>query len=142
MRGSVNVLNAKASRQALPTGLSSELRVLLTWSTHRIDKARDVALGYLNRLIRSFPSLMCTRHWYLRSRRFSLFCARRVRTSTTMRCRCCSRDLGPIAMPTHPFLELISFSLIQCMSSIQREWISHSGSSTTTRFATRSWPYC
>ena len=59
MRGSVNVLNAKASRQALPTGLSSELRVLLTWSTHRIDKARDIALGYLNRLITSFPSLMC-----------------------------------------------------------------------------------
>ena len=59
MRGSVNVLNAKASRQALPIGLSSELRVLLTWSTHRIDKARDIALGYLNRLITSFPSLMC-----------------------------------------------------------------------------------
>lgn len=59
MRGSVNVLNAKASRQLLPTGLSSELRVLLMWSTHRVDKARDIALGYLNRLITSFPSLMC-----------------------------------------------------------------------------------
>lgn len=60
MRGSVNVLNAKASRQVLPTGLSSELRALLIWSTHRVDKARDIALGYLNRLITSFPSLMCS----------------------------------------------------------------------------------
>lgn len=58
MRGSINVLNNKASRQVLPTELSSELRVLLRWSTHRIDKARDLALGYLNRLITSFPSLM------------------------------------------------------------------------------------
>lgn len=60
MRGSVTILNAKASRQALPIGLSSELRALLVWSTHRIDKARDIALGYLNRLITSFPSLMCS----------------------------------------------------------------------------------
>ena len=59
MRGFINVLNAKASHQALPTGLLNELRVLLTWSTHRIDKARDITLGYLNRLITSFPSLMC-----------------------------------------------------------------------------------
>lgn len=59
MRGSITVLNSKASRQVLPTELSSELRVLLTWSTHRIDKARDISLGYLNRLITSFPSLMC-----------------------------------------------------------------------------------
>lgn len=59
MRGSINVLNNKASRQALPTELSGELRVLLTLSTHRIDKAREIALGYLNRLITSFPSLMC-----------------------------------------------------------------------------------
>ena len=58
MRGSINVLNNKASRQVLPTELSNELRVLLRWSTHRIDKARDIALGYLNRLITSFPSLM------------------------------------------------------------------------------------
>ena len=58
MRGSINVLNTKASRQVLPTELSSELRVLLRWSTHRIDKARDIALGYLNRLITSLPSLM------------------------------------------------------------------------------------
>ena len=60
MRGSVDVLNAKASRQALPAGLSNELSVLLRWSTHRVDKARDIALGYLNRLISSFPSLMCS----------------------------------------------------------------------------------
>jgi len=58
MRGSIDDLNAKASHQALPIGLSNELVVLLVWSTHRIDKARDIALGYLNRLIMSFPSLM------------------------------------------------------------------------------------
>ena len=50
MRGSVNVLNAKVSCQALLIGLSSEFVVLLMWSTHRIDKARDIALGYLNRV--------------------------------------------------------------------------------------------
>ena len=60
MRGSINALNNKASRQALPTELSGELRVLLAWSTHRIDKAREIALAYLNRLITSFPSLMCS----------------------------------------------------------------------------------
>ena len=46
------------SRQTLQTGLSDELRVLLTRSTHRINKARDAAFGCLNRLITSFPSLV------------------------------------------------------------------------------------
>ena len=58
MRGSANVLDAKASCHALPIGLSSESIVLLMLSTHRRDKAQDIALGYLNRLITLFPSLV------------------------------------------------------------------------------------
>lgn len=52
-------LNTRAAQQALPECLSSELRTLLICSTHRIAKARDVASKFLNRLISSFPSLMC-----------------------------------------------------------------------------------
>ncbi|KAF5380919.1 hypothetical protein D9615_004166 [Tricholomella constricta] len=59
IRGCINDLNAQASQQMLPVGLSSELRALLIYSTHRIEKARDIASKYLNRLITSFPSLMC-----------------------------------------------------------------------------------
>jgi phosphatidylinositol 4-kinase A len=43
----------------MPDHLSKELQSLLVWSTHRIEKARDVAFKYLDRLITSFPSLMC-----------------------------------------------------------------------------------
>jgi hypothetical protein len=59
MRGSVADLNSQASEQALPEELSQELRTLLVLSTHRIEKTRDIAFKYLNRLIMSFPSLMC-----------------------------------------------------------------------------------
>ncbi|KAJ6591860.1 1,3-beta-glucan synthase component-domain-containing protein [Mycena vulgaris] len=59
IRGCVSSLNAQASQQALPECLSTELRSLLICSTHRIAKARDIASKYLNRLITSFPSLMC-----------------------------------------------------------------------------------
>ncbi|KAJ7632956.1 hypothetical protein FB45DRAFT_913996 [Roridomyces roridus] len=59
IRGCVGSLNARASQQALPECLSAELRTLLICSTHRIAKARDVASKFLNRLITSFPSLMC-----------------------------------------------------------------------------------
>ncbi|KAH7923479.1 hypothetical protein BV22DRAFT_1036261 [Leucogyrophana mollusca] len=59
IRGCVADLNAQAAEQALPTQLSEELRGLLVGSTHRIAKAREVASKYLNRLITSFPSLMC-----------------------------------------------------------------------------------
>ncbi|KAJ7217187.1 hypothetical protein GGX14DRAFT_440647 [Mycena pura] len=59
IRGCVSNLNAQASQQALPECLSAELRTLLIYSTHRIAKARDIAFKYLNRLITSFPSLMC-----------------------------------------------------------------------------------
>jgi phosphatidylinositol 4-kinase len=59
IRGCVNDLNTQAAQQSLPEELSLELRHLLVCSTHRIQKARDVASKYLHRLITSFPSLMC-----------------------------------------------------------------------------------
>lgn len=59
IRGSISDLNGQAAKQALPSGLSQELRALLVASTHRIPKAREVAARYLSRLITSFPSLMC-----------------------------------------------------------------------------------
>ncbi len=59
IRGAVSDLNGQAAKQALPNGLSGELRALLIASTHRIPKARDIASRYINRLITSFPSLMC-----------------------------------------------------------------------------------
>ncbi|PPQ71810.1 hypothetical protein CVT24_006200, partial [Panaeolus cyanescens] len=59
IRDSINDLNTKASQQALPKHLSFELRALVILSTHRVARARDVATKYLNRLITSFPSLMC-----------------------------------------------------------------------------------
>ncbi|TCD70919.1 phosphatidylinositol-4- kinase [Steccherinum ochraceum] len=59
IRGSVTDLNSQAAQQSLPSELSKELRQLLVCSTHRIARVRDVASKYLNRLVSSFPSLMC-----------------------------------------------------------------------------------
>ncbi|KAK7467455.1 Phosphatidylinositol 4-kinase stt4 [Stygiomarasmius scandens] len=59
IRGCISDLNIQAAQQSLPECLSSELRTLLVGSTHRIEKARDIASKFLNRLITSFPSLMC-----------------------------------------------------------------------------------
>ncbi|CAA7271519.1 unnamed protein product [Cyclocybe aegerita] len=59
IRDSINDLNFKASQQTLPKHLSPELHSLVVLTTHRIAKARDIASKYLNRLITSFPSLMC-----------------------------------------------------------------------------------
>ncbi|KZT09606.1 atypical/PIKK/PI4K protein kinase [Laetiporus sulphureus 93-53] len=59
IQGCITDLNSQAARQALPRALPEELRSLLVCSTHRIAKARDIASRYLNRLITSFPSLMC-----------------------------------------------------------------------------------
>lgn len=59
MRGSVTDLNLQASEQSLPKSLSLELQQLLVLSTHRVERVRDVASQFLNRLITSFPSLMC-----------------------------------------------------------------------------------
>jgi len=120
MRGSVNALNAKASRQALPIGLSSELVVLLRWSTHRIDKARDIALGYLNRLISSFPSLMCNP-----SLVFAI-----LEVLTLLRKACENEHYDEVrvtlkVVSTDPFLGLTEFSLTRLTSSIRSEWESH-----------------
>ena len=43
----------------MPAYLSEELRALVVASAHRVQPARDIASKYLNRLITSFPSLMC-----------------------------------------------------------------------------------
>ncbi|KAF8891248.1 hypothetical protein BD779DRAFT_1514119 [Infundibulicybe gibba] len=59
IRGCITDLNIQAAQQSLPDCLSSELRGLLVSSTHRIARAREIASKYLNRLITSFPSLMC-----------------------------------------------------------------------------------
>ncbi|KAH9930753.1 atypical/PIKK/PI4K protein kinase [Fomitopsis serialis] len=59
IRGCIIELNVQAAKQALPQELPFELRSLLLASTHRIANARDIASRYLNRLITSFPSLMC-----------------------------------------------------------------------------------
>lgn len=59
IRGCITELNVQAAQQALPECLSSELLSLLVGSTHRVAKAREVASKFLNRLITSFPSLMC-----------------------------------------------------------------------------------
>ncbi|KAF9227759.1 hypothetical protein BS17DRAFT_726240 [Gyrodon lividus] len=59
IRSCVSDLNTQAAEQALPNHLSYELCTLLVCSTHRTARARDVASKYLNRLITSFPSLMC-----------------------------------------------------------------------------------
>ncbi|GBE82149.1 Phosphatidylinositol 4-kinase stt4 [Sparassis crispa] len=59
IRGCIIDLNGQAAKQALPPTLSQELRGLLVCSTHRVEEARDISSKYLNRLITSFPSLMC-----------------------------------------------------------------------------------
>lgn len=59
IRGCQTALTVKASQQALPKRLSQELRKLVISSTHRIANAREIASKYLNRLLMSFPSLMC-----------------------------------------------------------------------------------
>ncbi|TFK54620.1 hypothetical protein OE88DRAFT_1653021 [Heliocybe sulcata] len=59
IRGCVSDLNAQVIEQSLPDNLFEELQSLLTCSTHRVGKAREIAAKYLNRLITSFPSLMC-----------------------------------------------------------------------------------
>jgi phosphatidylinositol 4-kinase A len=59
MRGCVSDLNIQATQQKMPKRLSSELQKLLVYSSHRVAKARGVASKFLDRLITSFPSLMC-----------------------------------------------------------------------------------
>ncbi|PFH54176.1 hypothetical protein AMATHDRAFT_52986 [Amanita thiersii Skay4041] len=59
IRGCIEELLGKVSQQALPQRLFSELQFLLISVTHRVAKAREVALKFLNRLMTSLPSLLC-----------------------------------------------------------------------------------
>lgn len=59
IRSYVGVLSRKIVDHSLSKELSGELRQLLAASCHRVAKPRDIAAKYLNRLITSFPSLMC-----------------------------------------------------------------------------------
>ncbi len=59
MTDAIQDLSYQARTQSLPGELLSELQGLLTGSTHRVARARAVASKYLDRLITSFPSLMC-----------------------------------------------------------------------------------
>ena len=59
MRDYQTEINKKIMEHNIPRQVSSELRRLLVYSCHRVNKAREVASRYLNRLITSFPSLMC-----------------------------------------------------------------------------------
>ncbi|KAH9071165.1 hypothetical protein EDB83DRAFT_2366879 [Lactarius deliciosus] len=59
MTDAIQDLSYQARIQSLPGELLGELQGLLTGSTHRVARARAVASKYLDRLITSFPSLMC-----------------------------------------------------------------------------------
>lgn len=59
MRSSLNELSSQIVEHSLPKPMSAELQQLLVTACHRITKVRDIAAKYLNRLITSFPSLMC-----------------------------------------------------------------------------------
>ncbi|KAI0064541.1 hypothetical protein BV25DRAFT_1930940 [Artomyces pyxidatus] len=59
MKDAVHDLSLQAREQSLPGELLNELQTLLIGSTHRVAKARVISSKYLNRLITSFPSLMC-----------------------------------------------------------------------------------
>ncbi|KAH8117021.1 hypothetical protein DFH11DRAFT_1687803 [Phellopilus nigrolimitatus] len=55
----IGELSRQVVEHCLPDSISNELRAMLVCSCHRVARARDVAMKYLNRLITSFPSLMC-----------------------------------------------------------------------------------
>lgn len=55
----ISEISRRVVEHSIPDSISEEMRKLLVFSCHRVSKARDVAMRYLNRLISSFPSLMC-----------------------------------------------------------------------------------
>lgn len=59
IEGCIENLGRLAVEHSFPSSISRELRNLLVCSCHRIANAREIASKYLNRLITSFPSLMC-----------------------------------------------------------------------------------
>ncbi|TDL24976.1 atypical/PIKK/PI4K protein kinase [Rickenella mellea] len=59
IQGCISTLSKQVVAHSLPESVPAELRGLLICSCHRVAKAREVASKSLNRLITSFPSLMC-----------------------------------------------------------------------------------
>ncbi|THH11990.1 hypothetical protein EW145_g299 [Phellinidium pouzarii] len=55
----IGELSRQAFEHSFPESISKELRALLVYSCHRVSHTRDVAMKYLNRLVTSFPSLIC-----------------------------------------------------------------------------------
>ncbi|GJJ07619.1 hypothetical protein Clacol_001823 [Clathrus columnatus] len=53
-------MTRQISEHNLPRKVILELKVLLVHSCHRVSKSREIASRYLNRLITSLPSLMCS----------------------------------------------------------------------------------
>lgn len=59
MQVAIGELGNQVVEHSLPERIYEELQGLLKASCHRVAKCRDTAARYLNRLISSFPSLMC-----------------------------------------------------------------------------------
>lgn len=59
MQDSIEEMSRQVVDHSLPDTLSKELQNLLISGCHRIERVRTLASTYLNRLITSFPSLMC-----------------------------------------------------------------------------------
>jgi hypothetical protein len=133
MRGSVMDLNPHASEQALPKNLSFELRQLLVFSTHRVEKVRDVATRFLNRLITSFPSLMCDPPLVIA-----------ILEVLTMMSRACEDEFTD-EVCTDCILEKIKISCskipssILCLNFFLKELVSRCGSRIITRCGIRFW---
>jgi hypothetical protein len=131
----VNDLNTQAAAQALPQALHAELRDLLVCSTHRIAKARDIASKFLNRLITSFPSLMCDPPL--------VFAILEV---LTLLGRACENEFTDEVSPCMSHLiqwfDAIRFSITTSMNSIPRVLESLYSFPMTIKSETRYWLCC
>jgi len=131
IRGCITDLNTKASQQALPDCLSSELRTLLVLSTHRIEKARDIASKFLNRLITSFPSLMCDPPL--------VFAILEVLTLLRRSCENEFTDEVRTNFKTNTRTQLQICSITLSMNFIRRDLASRCSLPMITRLVTTSW---
>jgi phosphatidylinositol 4-kinase len=59
MQDSIEEMSRQVVDHSLPESISRELQTLLFCGCHRVENIRLLASVYLNRLITSFPSLMC-----------------------------------------------------------------------------------
>src|ERR1700744_6043677 len=59
MQDSIEEMSRQVVDHSLSETLSKELQTLLVSGCHRVERVRLLASTYLNRLITSFPSLMC-----------------------------------------------------------------------------------